>query len=211
MGAERFFRLLSDYEYVDWLKEHTGNYSLGVLDFVSGFRVKAFRYGVADNVKIHAEIFPGATFKRDIPQMGPCCSNFKYIQDWHLPDPPTEHAGVSWIPTPLSESTDKNMFEQKAVVARFSSRAILPTWCQVSFGSAVYVAGMALAHQQATGIDPFNSLVVRTDTCRTDNNFRLNLFWNRDRGCLDCGDAPGDELRSSGLSVFAVGVVKATR
>lgn len=208
MSAKNFFRLLSDEEYVCWIGKHTSHYWLEGLEVVNGFRLKAQRIGIAPTTKIHAEVFPGAMFKRDIPQMGPCYKDCEYVQYWDFPDPPTEHAVVSWIPAPLSESTYKNVSEQKVVISKFSNGAVLPTWCQVSFGSAVHVAGMAFAHRQATGTDPFNGLVVRTDTCREDGR-RIELGWNENNSHLFCGGWNLIEARHSILAVFAVGMVKA--
>ena len=98
------------------------------------------------------------------------------------------------------------MSEQAAVIASFKTEVGLPAWYDVSFGSVNHIGGMSLAHFNATGMDPFNSLVVRTDTCCADGG-RLGLDWGQGRLCCDGWD--WGEARDSDLAVFVVGVVKA--
>ena len=195
-----------DNEAVAWIVEYAKKPEAEAWQIVEGFRCNARMAGVADTVKIHAEVQPGCTVKRDIPQMGPCWEDFKYLQGWNFPDQPTEHALVSWISAPLPESTEKNMSEQAAVIASFKTEVGLPAWYDVSFGSVNHIGGMSLAHFNATGMDPFNSLVVRTDTCYADGG-RLGLRWRRGRLC--CVDWYWGGGRRSVLAVFVVGVVKA--
>lgn len=204
--AVEFYILLSDDEAIAWIVEWAKKPEAEARQIVSGFRRKARAVGVADTVKIHAEVQPNYLFKRDMPQLGPCWEDFQYLQDWNFPDPPTEHAFVSWIPAPLAGSTGKNVSEQTAMVTAFKTEAGLPVWYEVSFGTVNHIAGLALAHFNATGQDPFDGLIVRTDTCVSDGG-RLELSW--DEGRLHCGYWDWVEYRSPRLAVFALGVVKA--
>ncbi len=212
-----YFTLLSDDEAVEWNVEYGKKPEAEADQIVKGYRQKARKQDVADTVEIHAEVQPGCTFKRNIPQMGPTWKDFKYLQDWDFPDPPTEHSLVSWIPTPLAGSTCKNVFEQSGVIQMFKVEAKLPAWYEVSFGSATHVAGMALAHYKAAGPktasasykDPFKNLSAFTETCEVDGN-RLDLRWKL--GSLCCGSSDwGYKGRDPGFAVFAVGVVRAVK
>lgn len=200
--SAKHYTLFSDDEAVAWIMKRAQKLEKEAQQFVSGVRSKARAKGVAYEVKIFAEVQPGCTFKGDIPLMGPTWENFKYLQDWDFPDPQTERCLVWWIPIPLASSTNKNASEQAALIVKIKT----PAWCSVSFGSVNHVAGMALAHFNATGKDPFNGLWVCTDTCSPDG-LRLKLCWNRGR--LNCYGWAWDEDRSSDLAVFVVGVVKA--
>lgn len=202
-----FYVLLSDDEAVAWLVEYAKKVEAEARQSVNGIRQKARAAGMADTVKIHAEVQPGCLFKRDMPQMGPCWEEFKYLQGWDFPDPPTEHVLVSLIPAPLAGSTSKDISEQAAMIATFKAEALLPDWYDVSFGSVNHVGGMALAHFNATGRDPFNGLIVRTDTCLAGGR-RLRLHWFGGRLCCGYWDWDDGE-RGSDVGVFALGVVKA--
>lgn len=203
----QFYLLLTDDEAVVWIVKHTDKSETEARQIVEGLRKEARRRKVADTVKLHAEVLAGCLFKRDMPKMGSCWEDFRYLQGWDFADPPTEHALVSWIPVPLPDSTRQNVTEQTATVAAWKAEADLPEWYELSFGSVNHVSGLALAHRKATGSDPFNGLVVRTDTCSADGD-RLNLYWGGGR--LDCGHWDwGDGGRLSVLAVFALGVVKA--
>ena len=202
--AAQFFFLLSDEQAVAWIIKWSGKSEAEARQIVEGFRKKARAHGIADTVKIHAEVQPGGTFTRDLPLVGPCWEDFKYLQGWDFPDPPTEHCLVSWVPAPMADSTVKTVVEQKALIATFKKEAELPAWYQLSFGSVGHVGGLALAHRNATSTDPFNGLVVRTDTCRADGD-RLVLHWREGR--LDCVCWGGDGGRNSNLAAFAVGVI----
>ncbi len=204
--AAEYFLLLSDNDAVVWIVEYVKKSEAEARQAVEGLRQKVRAHGVADSVKIHAEVRPGCLFKRDIPQMGPCWEDFRYLQDWVFPDPPTEHCLVSWIPVPLADSTAKSVSGQTAAIVKFKAEAGLPAWYEFSFGSVNHISGLALAHFNATGKDPFNGLVVRTDTCRSDG-YRLKLDWDQGRLYCDIWRWDGDSYPS--LAVFALGVVKA--
>ena len=201
-----FYTLLSDEEAVAWIIKHVKKSKAKARQFVMGMRQQARMRSVADTVMIFVETRPGCLFKRDIPQMGPTWENFKYLQDWKFADPETEHSLLTWIPVPLDNSTNKNVAEQTDMIRSFGATSALPEWCALSFGSVNHVSGLALAHFKATGKDPFNGLVVRTDTCYSDG-CRLELLW--DEGRLRCGYWHWDADRDSDLAVFVVGVVKA--
>lgn len=204
--AAAFYVLLTDEEAVAWLVKCGKKPEAEARQIVNGLRQQARSRGVADGVKLHAEVQPGCLLKRDMAQMGPCWEDFKYLQDWNFQDSATEHALVSWIPVPLEGSTDKNASEQTALVQSFKTDAGLPAWYKVSFGSVNHVGGLALAHWNATKSNPFANLVVRTDTCDSDG-YRLGLRWSEGR--LDCDYWHWDGRRRSRLAVFVVGVVKA--
>lgn len=203
--ASEYFVLLTDEEAVDWLVKRAKKLA-EARQIVDGWRQQARAYGIADTVLLHALVHPGCTFKHHIPKLGPCRKDFQYLQDWNFPDDPTEHALVSWVPTPLRDSTSKNVTGQTELVSAFKTEVQLPAWYQVTFGSVTHVAGLILAHSKAANQDPFNGLIVRTDSCRADG-FRLYL--RRSGGLLSCGDWHWDDGRNPGIAVFAVGVVKA--
>lgn len=204
--AAEYFLLLSNDKAVAWIVEYGKKSETEARQIVNGFRSKAREQGIADNVKIHALVHPGCLFKRDMPLMGPCWEEFASLQDWDFPDPPTEHCLVSWVPAPLAESTTQNVAEQTATLAAFKTTADLPSWYEVSFGSATHVGGISLAHYQATGKDPFAGLVVRTDICSAGGR-RFRLLWRKGR--LYCDDCSWGDGRYNDLAVFALGVVKA--
>lgn len=204
--AAEFYILLTDEEAGVWIVEHGQKSAAEAQQIVNSFREEARRRKVADTVCLHAQILAGCQFKRDAADMGPCWEGFKYLQGWDFADPPTEHALVSWIPVPLPNSTSKTADEQSTMVQAFKTKTGLPDWYNVSFGSVNHVAGLALTHFRATGSDPFNGLVVRTDSCDADG-YRLNLYWHD--GQLFCDYWCLDVVRGPSLAVYAVGVVKA--
>lgn len=205
--AAAFYISFSDDEAVAWLVKLSGKSKSEARQIVAGLRSETRKLGVKDSVNIHAETQPGCLFKRDTPQMGPCWEDFKYLRDWDFPDPPTEHALVSWIPGLLSESTSKTVDEQRELVARVKVAVNLPPWYELSFGSVGHLAGMALLHHKATeGQDPWKGLIARTDTCLADGS-RLHLRW--DGGQLYCVLWNLDEGRRDFVGVSALGVVKA--
>lgn len=201
-----FYTLLSDDEAVAWIVERAGKSEEEARQIVNGFRKKARKQGVDDDIKIHVEVQPGCAFKQNVPRMGPCWEDFQYLQEWDFPDPPTEHCLVSWIPVPLEGSTNKNVNEQLELIDSFKNEAKLPSWYKVSFGSLNHVAGLTLAHFAAMGEDPFADLIVRTDSCNVVGH-RLWLGWHEGR--LYCDYWNWDDDRISGFAVFAAGVVKA--
>lgn len=204
-----YYKLLSDEEAFAWIVEFWKSKKSVLLEaraIIEGYRQKARVHGVADTAKIHAEVLPSCLFKRDIPQMGPTWEDFKDLQNWNFPDPATEHALVSLVPAPLAGSTNKSVSEQTAVIAAFKTEAKLPAWHKVSFGSVNHVAGMSLAHFNATGKNPFANIWVRTDTYVVGGG-RLVLNWREGR--LNYGHWAWDGGRDSDLAVFLVGVIKA--
>lgn len=204
--ATAFYILLSDEEAVAWIVKYAKKAKTEARQIVNGLRQQARTRGIADSVKLHAEVQAGCLFKRDIPRMGPCWEDFKYLQNWNFQDPATEHALVSWIPVPLAGSAGKYVPEQTTLVAAFRTKAGLPAWYDLSFGSVNHVGGLSLAHFNATKSDPFANLVVRTDTCCA-GSYLLGLNWGRGR--LSCAYWGWVGYSYSRLAVFVVGVVKA--
>lgn len=201
-----FYTLLSDNEAVIWIMEYAKKSKMEALKIVHGFRKSHRAVGVADRMKIHAEVLPGCTFKRDLPQIGPVSEDFTLFGGFNFPDPETDHCLVSWLPVPLADSVGKNVPEQKAVIDMFKAESGLPDWCEVSFGSINHIAGMALAHLKATNMHPFNDLIVNTDSYDTFH-YRLRLKWID--GQIYCSFCPWDEDRFSRVAIFAIGVIKA--
>lgn len=205
--AAAFYGSLSDEEAVAWLVKVAGKPEPEARQLVVGLRSEARQLGVGDEVPIHTESEPGCIFKRDIPQMGPCWKDLKHLREWDFPDPPTEHALVSWVPGLLRESTSKTVDDQRALVARFKTEANLPSWYELSFGSVGHLAAMTLLHHKATnGQDAWRGLIARTDTCNVDGS-RLLLYWSV--GELHCDYWDLDEERRDNVGVSALGVVKA--
>lgn len=202
-----FYTLFSDDEAVIWIVEYAKKSKTEALQIVNGFRKSHRGIGVADQMKIHAEVLPGCTFKRDLPQMGLVSKDFfTRFGYWNFPDPETEHCLVSWLPVPLADSVNKNVPEQKEILSMFKAESGLPDWYEVSFGSINHVAGMALAHLKATTMNPFNGLAVNTDSYDMFR-YRLRLQWAD--GQIHCSFCPWDEDRFPRVATFAVGVVKA--
>lgn len=206
LKEREFYTLLSDDEAIVWIVKQAKKSEEEARQIVNGFRKQARRQGVPDDVKIHAEVHPGCTFKQDIPRMGPCWKDFQYLQHWDFLGPPTEHCLVSWIPSPFKGSTNKNVTEQSELVNSFKVVAELPPWYEISFGSLNHVAGLALAHFKTTGKDPFADLIVHTNSCYVGGR-RLWLGWNEGR--LYCDFWRWGDYRYFDRAVFAVGVVKA--
>ena len=206
LGRTVFYTLLSDEEVVAWIIKYAKKSKAKARQFLLSMRQQARMRGVADTIRIFVEVQHGCLFKRDVPKMGPTWDDFKYLQNWKFSDPETEHALLTWIPVPIDNSFNKNVAEQMGVVQSFKSVAAIPEWCALSFGSINHVSGLALAHFNATGKDPFNGLFVRTDTGYS-GSCRLELDWGGSR--LDCGRWGWDAYRGSDVAVFVMGVVKA--
>lgn len=204
----RYYSLLSDGEAAMWMVDRAKISEVDANRIAQGLRKEVMACGVARSIKIHAEVQPGCLFKRDIPRIGPTCDNFKYLRNWSFPDPPTEHCLVSWVPSPLIYSSNKNAAEQMEMMRFFKLDIGLPAWYELSFGSVNHLAGMALAYHRAVGRfpHPFTGLTARTDTRHVDGG-RLWLGLHEDH--LYCGCFDRDGYRDSRRAVFAVGVVKA--
>ncbi len=202
----QYYNLLSDKEAVIWLMEYAKKSKSEALQIVNGFRKSHHGIGVADRMKIHAEVLPGCILKQDISRLNESWESLPYPKTWEFADLPTEHCLVSWLPRPLINSANKDKDEQKVEIAKFKAESGFPDWYEVSFGSINHVAGMAVAHFNATKINPFNGVLVRTDTFTT-NGLCLELGWNNSGVYprrFDHGQIP-----MPGLEVFGVGVVKA--
>lgn len=208
--ANQFYILLSDEEAILWIRKYDLGSESHARQVVNFFRGRTQLLGLGTDVKIHAVVLPGCTVKDDVPLMGPTWGNLEYLQDRNFPDPPTEHALVSWIPRPLlgGQYWWLNIDESEVMLREFKGH--LPVSYQLSFGSVNHVSGLALAHLRATGINPFYGASVRTETRGSDGNGRpgrLGLTW-RD-GSLYCDVWYQDEHKERNLGVFAVGVIKA--
>ncbi|TSC84008.1 MAG: hypothetical protein G01um101413_811 [Parcubacteria group bacterium Gr01-1014_13] len=177
------YNLLSDKEAVIWIMEYAKKSKPEALQIMDGFRKSHHGVGVADQMKIHAEV---------------CDPSIK------------EHCLVSWLPVPLFDSLNKNVAEQKALLAVFKTDCGLPESYRVSFGSAEHIAGMAAAHLNATRVNPFNGLIVNTDTFGMGGRGRNRLQLAMENRNLVCGILhPLEECGFPHVAVFAVGVIKA--
>jgi hypothetical protein len=182
-------KLLSDDEAAIWIREygqkHTNQSKTEALQIGYGFRKSRRAVGLADRIKIHAEFVDNTT-------------NDRYL--------------VSWLPVPLFESVNKNVSEQREVIDRFKAEAGLPTSYDVSFGSADHITSMALEHMNATQqddrwIDPFNGLIIVTDSLRYDERIYLKCY-NRKINRFGWRQV-FDVDPFIGAAAFVVGVVKA--
>ncbi len=198
------FSLLTDDETFRWLLGHTHYLEAEAKQLVAGYRRGAREKAVADEVKIHAEAWPGITFKQHIPLLGPCWKDFQYIQDpkvWDFPDPPTEHCLISWIPVPLA--TGRDATDDALVVTSMKNTLGLGDKHIVSSGLTVHLAGMLFAHYQATGQVVFGDRIIHTHTCFADGR-RIGLNWQWEK--LACWSWDG--VRCGNRAVFLLGVTK---
>jgi len=199
-----FFQLIADEAALSWITTQANKPEAEAQAIVQGWRQQARQMGIPDSVCLHAMVQAGCTFKEDIPQLGPTWEDFQYLQNWDFPDPPTENSLVSWIPRPLLGSTSQDVNQQKVLIQEFKANTGLPPRYELSFGSVNHLAGMSLAHFQATDKDPFYGLVVRTDTFGS-TGCRLRLGWLQGR--LDCDWLWGDEGHPD-MAVFVLGVIR---
>lgn len=204
-AARVFFINLPDSKAVRWLIDSGGRNEEEARQFVDNMRLLARSHGVPNKISIFTEVRPGCDFKRDILTMGPV-DGVEDIRKMKMRDAPTERCLLFWIPTPLIYSARRNSSEQTAIIRSLIFKTRMPSWCRVSFGSVTHVAGLAFAYLNATGTNPFNHFVVRTDTYGP-NSHKLTLGWHR--GKLYCARGGGRSNTSSDLAVFAVGTIKA--
>lgn len=169
------------------------------------YRKLATDHGVPAKAAVCYRVRAGFTLKSHAPKAGPCYEQFRYLQDWNLPEEPTADCIVFWVPRILEGSTSKTRDEQTRILSDLRTKLELPEHHMRGLGSVGLVAGLILAHHKATGERiPLEQYWVRTDTCRADGS-RLYL-----------GDFDGAGLRCSywyfggsanGLvGVFALGV-----
>ncbi len=169
---------------------------------VSKYRILATRLGW--NGVIAYSVRAGFHFK-NAPNLGPCDEDWKHLLDSKMQecDEMTLLAIVFWIPRILDESTDKNMQEQKQLLAELRAELVLPNHHLVNFGSASLLTALILSHYKHTNEDvPLDNLIARTDTVDTDG----------DRFC--CGFEEGmfcdfwnpDNYKASVIGCFALGV-----
>lgn len=211
-GAQRlisqggaFFVLLSDAEVHEWLCRHAGKDEAGAKRLISGYRRGTSEHEIPEVEPCHVLVQPEATFKGTIPQFGPCVHDFKYLQDWNFPDPPTQECLLSLIPMLLPGSIRKNVAEQRELLAQVRQRLELPEHHLAGFGAVTHLAGAALAYK-AAGRDIFDGKWARTETCCADS-CRLDLFWGV--GGLGCDRWDWDDERRGLVGVLACGVEKA--
>lgn len=126
------------------------------------------------------------TLKGHAPKAGPCREGFQYLQHWSFSDEPTAGCLVFWVPRTVAGSMSKTASEQLELLSNLRARLELPAHHMSGFGQASLVAGLILAHFQATGErTPLNCGWVRTDTRDADGRrLRLGVF---DGAGLDCG------------------------
>lgn len=178
----KYYNHFSDNEAVIWIMEYAKKPKTEALQIVNGFRKSHRARGVADRMKIHAE-------ELDPLRKEPCRL-------------------VSWLPVPFLDSVNKNAAEQVAVIAAFKAEANFPDWYEVSFGSVLHVPDLSMEHFNATGMDSFDGLAVRTDIYNKFG-FRLMVGWEKGELYYSGGNYNWDEYRSPNLAVFPVGVIQA--
>ncbi|OGL88464.1 hypothetical protein A3H75_01135 [Candidatus Uhrbacteria bacterium RIFCSPLOWO2_02_FULL_51_9] len=151
------------------------------------------------------QVKAGFTLKHHAPQAGPCCNGFQYLQDWNFTDEPTKDGLVFFIPRLLTDSVEKNVCEQGALLKETRNRYELPDHHLTSFGSSSILAGLILAHYKATNeCVPLNKFWTRSDTLIADT-YRLRLGDFGEYG-LFCGYWGWDGRRYDGLGCFPLGV-----
>jgi hypothetical protein len=140
------------------------------------WRAAASSLDVAPDVPVAYLTYPGFTLKEHLPQVGPCDEDWTYLQNWPLTnDQPTGFKVLFWIPRLVPGSTDKTVNEQRALLAAFREKHAFPNSHCASFGSAVDLAALIVAHHAATDERvPCARLYARTDTFHADG-YRLSL------------------------------------
>lgn len=179
--------------------------------------------GVHYEYSIHAVVSAGWSWRKEVE---------KQKLDWtlgYLQDPPADGSDpqptkdlllVSWIPIPMPASLDKSAEDQQKALDTFKVLAGLPDWYRLTFGSAYHVAGLAMAHFNATGKTPLKNFRIRTDTCYRngrESDGRAEFYWCNNticsKGRLKKGHLHNEAWRyhkeaDKNLAVFPVGVIK---
>lgn len=202
-----YFFLLSDEEAHEWLRRNARKKDQEAKRHILGYRRGAQEHEVADTEPCHVQVVSGATLKETIPTVGPCVDDFRYLQDWRFPDPPTTDSMFSLVPKLLRDSIRKNMDEQRELLAQVRQRLELPDNGNhlTGFGAVTHLAGAVLTYK-VVGRDIFAGKIVHTETCDS-GGYRLGLYWNGGR--LGCGYWYFDEGRYDDVGVLACGVEKA--
>ncbi|MBI4135543.1 hypothetical protein HY477_02305 [Candidatus Uhrbacteria bacterium] len=203
--ANAYFILLTDEEAEEWLRKSANKDKAQAKRHILGYRRGTREEEIPDSATCHIQVVQGATLKRTIPQIGPCVEDFRYLQNWNFPDPPTTDCLFSLVPTLLRGSTRKNVTEQRALLAEVRQRLELPENHMAGLGSVTHLAGAALTHK-AAGRDIFAGRIARTETYDSDGD-RLHLYW--DGGRLDCDYWDFVEERRGLVGVLACGVEQA--
>jgi len=167
----------------------------------ASWRQKNTEQGIPATYPVCYRVRADFTLKWHAPKAGPCRKDFRYLQKWNFPDEATKDSLVFWVPGVLSDSTSKDVSQQRQLLSDTRVRLELPAHHMSDFNKVALVAGLFLAHSKVTG--ERISLVVRTDTCVTGGG-RLCLSWGEgDLYCdyWDYGAEPYD-----GVGVLALGV-----
>lgn len=205
--AAKYFILLSDDEAHEWLRKFVGKSEQEAKRHILGYRRGTQEHEVPDSEQCHLLVAPEVTMKGTIPTVGPCVEDFRYLQGWNFPDPPTQESLFSLVPTLLKDSTGKSVEEQRELLAQTRRRLELPDNGNhlSGFGSATHLSGAALTYK-AAGSDIFAGKIVRTAIC-VSVGVRLNLHWCGAR--LDCDYWFWGGGRFAYVGVLACGVEKA--
>lgn len=149
------------------------------------------------------------TLKGDVPKIGPCREDFKYLQDWNFADTLTMEALVFWLPCPLSSNPAKTRIGHLELLVEVREHYNLPSHHLVGFGQASLVAGLVLAHYLATDERMLLSgRYVRTDTL-ISGDLQLSLG-NFSASGLDCVYWDGFDESFDQLQVLALGIESIT-
>lgn len=147
----------------------------------------------------------GFTLKKHAPLAGPCYQKFASLQGWELiNDEPTADCLAFFIPRIVA--TGKSVEKQMQTLAELCREYGLPANHCASFGSAVLVSGLILAHFKRTGeCVPLNKNWVRTDTLHPGGDggrLGFGVFGEAGLYCYDCWDSS----RFGDSGVFPLGV-----
>lgn len=160
----------------------------------------------------------GFTLEQAVPKVRPYHKNPPLPKPAFLPPPPrvgeseiqkdesTKDSIVFWIPRLLLGSTGKAVEGQMKLLADLRARYDLPASHLASFGLAVLLAGLILAHFKITGERvPLNRYWTRTDTLHASGHrLRLGCFGS-DAGLL-CDHSDWEDMGNDSLGCFALGV-----
>jgi hypothetical protein len=217
--ASQYFCALSDKQAIDWMVDKGGLSSKEASDVVGSLRREVVTHQRwAAEAKIHFKVLPGCTFHEGIASMDPVWWQRFYSEadGCVLPDLPTERCLTSWIPGAVHGSTQKVWLseQREAFLAMMKSKLNLPGQYELSYGSALHVAGMGLAHLRETGAHPFrgkgpDDVGIRTDDmCPLRPGKRIVVGW-RDQA-LSC-ELFSDDEHSQLVGTSIVGVLKALK
>jgi hypothetical protein len=183
-----FFVAMSDPEAIECLVREKGWERERATKVVELWRAVAAFLGYTG--PICWRVKPGFTLKQHSPLAGPCYDQFKYLQDWSLPnDAPTGNWIVFYVPKLVPGSTSKTVEEQVVLRDAFRVEHNLPENHMTGFGPACVHTGVLLARCKKTGIRELPNTYTRSDTLYSDGaRLSVGRFGELGLSCLSWWD-----------------------